>query len=300
MKGVSLRQTKLGWTVARVHYSADPDKDPARNGKAWYEHARKGMRERDWRKEFEVDYTALGGALLFPQFDPSVHLVEPFVLNPSDWTIYEGADVHPRVEHAFVWMAVNRSGELVIPYSYWPNGENERRSNEHQSRLTVKDYCKNLGTIETEFPWLKPWYRTMDPAAQGFNATETRSIMDAYRDENYMHYPSKKNRDWSSYDMISESLKLKPFAVGSEEILKPKLTIMAGMGSNDELANELRSIRYREWRGANPDKDPPQDPIEKDRHLLDALGYIFLTDPIFVDQRGKLTPFQPVVPSCAY
>jgi hypothetical protein len=101
--------------------------------------------------------------------------------------------------------------------------------------------------------------------------------------------------------MISEALKLKPFTVGNGEILKPRLTIMAGLGHNDELANELRSLRYREWRGANPDKDPPQDPIEKDRHLLDALGYIFLTDPTFVDQqRGKLTKFQPIYENIGY
>ena len=148
MKGVSLREVAPGWTVARVHFSADPDKDPARNGKAWYEHARKGMRERDWRKEYEIDYEALGGSLLFPQFDESIHVVEPFVLSSSDWTVYQGCDPHPRTEHAFVWLAVNRAGDYVIPYSYWPSGQNEEQANNHQSRLTVKDYCKNLGTID--------------------------------------------------------------------------------------------------------------------------------------------------------
>ena len=28
MKGVSTKATSLSWTVARVHYSADPEKDP--------------------------------------------------------------------------------------------------------------------------------------------------------------------------------------------------------------------------------------------------------------------------------
>ena len=67
MKGLSVRTTSLGFSVLRLHYSADPDKDPAtEKGKHWYDEARRGMPDARWIQEFELDYGALSGQLVFP------------------------------------------------------------------------------------------------------------------------------------------------------------------------------------------------------------------------------------------
>jgi hypothetical protein len=57
MKGLSIRTTSLGFRVLRLHYSCDPEKDPAtEQGKRWYEEARKGMPDARFRQEYELDY----------------------------------------------------------------------------------------------------------------------------------------------------------------------------------------------------------------------------------------------------
>jgi hypothetical protein len=75
---------------------------------------------------------------------------------------------------------------------------------------------------------------------------------------------------------------------------------MRGCGDNDLLVEQLRSLRFREFKGAVTDRDPPSDPIDKDRHLIDCLSYILLDDPQFIDQRGGLSTFRPIYPNLGY
>jgi len=302
MKGISKRTTKLGFNVLRLHFSADADKDPTtEKGKRWLEDAKKGMSDVRWRQEYEIEYDALSGTLVFPGFDESVHMVEPIRLDPNEWTTYQGADPHSRTEHAFVYLKVNRSGEMVIPWSYWPDGVNEERANNHESRLTVKDYGELLKIIEEDNSFnLKPWYRVMDVAAKNFNADEARSIFDAYRDEGFVFYPAKRNIGYVGYDAIAEALKPKPFTVGNEEKAKPTLTIFAGCGDNDELAYQLKTLRYREWKGNVADKDAPEEPEQRRRHLVDCLSYIVLSDPVLIDRSAPKATFQPIYPALGY
>jgi hypothetical protein len=81
---MSVRTTSLGFRVLRLHYSADPDKDPAtKPGEAWYAEARRGMPDARWRQEYELDYGALSGQLVFPTFEETIHVVPSQVPNPK-------------------------------------------------------------------------------------------------------------------------------------------------------------------------------------------------------------------------
>jgi hypothetical protein len=277
VKGISSRITPLGWNVNRVHYSADPDKDPSTPaGAAWYENICKGMRARDVRKEYEIDYGALSGQLVFPEMDESIHVVRPYELDRNDWTCWLGADPHPRAPHAFVWLVVNRYGQKVVLYSYWPQLEDES-----QPRLTVAEYAENLKLIEASSLVIPSRYKVMDVAGKSFNATEKYDFFDAYRYEGIYFQPAKRNRDHSGYDLIGQALKLAEYNDGE----RPELTIMAGCGDNDELIRELRTVRFREWKQVMTDKDPPEEVEQKQRHLVDCLSYILLDDPRFIDLR---------------
>lgn len=87
-KGMSTRVTSLGFHVLRLRYDADPDKDPAtEQGRRWLKQAESGMSDARWRKEYEIDYGALGGQLVFPEFDISTHIVEQRTLDPREWTV---------------------------------------------------------------------------------------------------------------------------------------------------------------------------------------------------------------------
>ena len=298
MKGISTRTTPLGWTVWRVHYTADPDKDPVRNGKEWYAQARKGMKERDWRKEYEIDYRALGGKLMFPEFNPSVHLVEPrFPIDRCQWTIYLGADPHPRRAHAFVWLGINRYGDMIVPWSYWPEDTNLKREENGEARLTIADYAESLQEVEKSALGIgKPYVQVMDQAGKNFDAEEGVDYFQKYLEHEIHFYAAKKNRDLSGFDALSEALKPKPY----EDRTKLSITIWAGCGDNDELAEQIRVLRFREFRGNVLDKDPPAEPEQKRRHLVDALMYILLHGPVFVDSTRRTDEFEPIYPSLAY
>lgn len=272
MQGISTRQTKLGFHVLRVHYSADPDKNPVTpQGKRWLEGAKAGMPEARWRQEHEIDYTALSGQLVFPQFDESIHVVPPKLpLDTEKLTVWMGADPHPRTSDAFVWVAVDKAGELAVVWSWWPD-----------ERLIVRHAAEGLKLIEEKIP---TYYRVMDVAGKNFNVDEEHSVFDAYRDEGIYFFPAKRNRDGSGFDLINDVLTPRRYVIGNEEFYRPRLTIWGGRGHNDKLVSQMKSLRYREWKGNVTDKDAPEEPEQRARHLVDALLYVLLEEPRFVPQ----------------
>ena len=284
MKGISKRVTKLGFHVLRLHFSADTDKDPATEaGKKWYEEARRGMSEPRWRQEYELDYGAMGGQLVFPEFEETLHVVDhslPF--DTAAWTVWLACDPHPRTPHAFVWLGVNRYGEMKVGWSYWPQNT--------ETRLTVTDYAESLKSVHSSSLGLKPYKKLMDVAAKGMNASEERSYFDAYRDAGLVFIAAKKNRDFTGYELINEALKPTSYMVGDKEVMRPRLTIMRGCGDNDELVYQLKSLRYREWKGTVTDKDAPEEPQDKRRHLIDCVSYILLDKPRFIEKRRPQEP----------
>jgi hypothetical protein len=291
-RGISIRTTSLGFNVMRLHYSSDADKDPAtENGRLWLEQAKTGMSEARWRKEYEIDYGALGGQLVFPEFDPSIHVVEEFRLDPNEWTIWMACDPHPRTPHAFLWLGINRNGEMAVKFSWWP--QNYVRSDFH---ATVKHYAEGVKLVEDELGW-RIYNRIMDSAGKGMNADEERSYFDAYREAGLYFRAAKKNRDLSGFDLINDVLKPTSFVAGNEQKLKPRLTIMEG---NEELVWQISHLRFAEWRGNVVDKDPPEKPQEKRRHLVDCLAYILLDKPRFIERRRRSVPYDPIYQATRY
>jgi hypothetical protein len=283
MRGISIRTTSLGWNVFRLHYSADDAKDPSTaEGRKWLEETKKGISEARFRKEFEIDYCALGGQLVFPEWDPSVHVVPAFTLNPDDWTMWMACDPHPRAAHAFLWLGVNRVGDMVVPFSWWMEYDGTEKE-----RFTVKDYAEKIQLVEETKGFKRP-YRVMDVAGKSFNVSEEHNYFDGYRAAGVYFQPAKKNRDNSGFELINEALKLKPYSVGNREELRPRLTIMEG---NEEFAYQISRLRFAEFRGNVVDKEDPQAPVEKRRHLVDALCYILLDQPRFIERSKPQPPY---------
>lgn len=296
MKGVSVRvipegKPAEGTRVVRLHYLADPTMTPERIAdlKGQY------TTEARWNREMEIDYGALGGQRVFPGFDESVHVV-PHQMPIDPWysTIWLGADPHPRTAHAFVWLAAHREGEMAVVWSWWPEERHKREG------LVTKDYAESLKEVEDSPLGLKPYMQLMDVAGRSFNAEEEKSYFDKYRECGVYFEPAKKNRDLVGYDLINEALKPRPYTVGDKVEQRPLLTIWAGCGDNDVLVHRMRSLRYREWKGNVTDKDAPEEPEQRDRHLIDCLSYILLDGPTFIDRNRKGGGFEPIYPNLAY
>lgn len=80
-KGLTVKYTPSGFCVAKLHYTADPDKATPE----WKTSAKSGFKHEDkWRKEYEIDFSALGGTLVYPELQTMGHeiFVAPSEIKP--------------------------------------------------------------------------------------------------------------------------------------------------------------------------------------------------------------------------
>ncbi len=295
MKGFSVRQIPVGkpgagTKVVRLHYSADPNMTPERVAQLKSQYPDVTM----WDREMEIDDSARGGQKVFPGFDESIHVVPPFLpLRKEDWTTWLACDPHPRRAHAFVFLCVNKYGEMVVPWSYWPEEVNKQRDQQGQSRILIREYAEDLASIVKAGMFPDSHIELMDSAGKNFNADEEDNFFDRYQQHGLIFTPAKKNREYAGYDLIEDALTPKKWTVGNIEVMKPTLTIMAGCGDNDILAFQMKQLRWKELTGeAVVNKDAPGQPVDKDHHLVDCVSYILLDGPRFIDRSsfGGLDP----------
>jgi hypothetical protein len=86
VRGFALRLKANGIPVGRIHYSADPDRDPANAiGAAWYEAKRKeyDSNHSGWDREYEIIDEAGGGERIFA--DILTRYGPVIVIRNSDW-----------------------------------------------------------------------------------------------------------------------------------------------------------------------------------------------------------------------
>lgn len=81
-----IKRNKNGFTVVRVHYSLDPEK----NTDEWILKARKGISERGWLREYEIDYSTYEGKAFYPEF--SEYNIAKESLKWTKGIIYRGWD----------------------------------------------------------------------------------------------------------------------------------------------------------------------------------------------------------------
>ena len=91
--GLHLRHNpKNRFAVLRLHYTSDPDKNPAtERGKQWYDIVRQGKAENQWLREYEIDFLSHVGKRVCPDFKPEVHIRNNLEPHP-DFPIYRGWD----------------------------------------------------------------------------------------------------------------------------------------------------------------------------------------------------------------
>jgi hypothetical protein len=107
MRGVETYRSQAGFTVMRLHYSADRDKDPGtQEGAEWLKNELRGIpggiASSQWRSEMEIDWETTGGELCFPQFDPYRHkiVIPPFEV-PESWLLFGSFDYGYRNPSSF-------------------------------------------------------------------------------------------------------------------------------------------------------------------------------------------------------
>jgi len=92
MKGVSFtKNPKNSFAVFRIHYTADPDKDPATEaGRLWHEKVQRGMPEDGWQREYEINFSTMAGKPVYNDFN--MEQVCRLKWN-KNWVLYRGWDL---------------------------------------------------------------------------------------------------------------------------------------------------------------------------------------------------------------
>ena len=129
MRGVARFKTRSGGYGLRVHYSADPDKDPKTEiGAEWFAtestKMRGGFHGIDWQQHMEINPQTVCGTKCIPYWDKVVDRVViddlPFE-QVSLWRVGAGADYGMRLPSVILFMAIDYFGtayavdEIVQP-----------------------------------------------------------------------------------------------------------------------------------------------------------------------------------------
>ena len=125
MDGLQVKKNSRGHMVIRLHYSADPDKNPSTpEGRKWLETASSkymgGVNDLKWRQEMEIDFKAGSGELVFPNFvtDQDRFVIDPFRLDDT-FVYYAGLDWGTRNPVSFHVYAESVDKRLFSVWEYY-------------------------------------------------------------------------------------------------------------------------------------------------------------------------------------
>lgn len=126
LHGLSERLTTSGIPVLRLHYGADPRKRAGTvEGDAWLHAATQGypggVQSPRWRKEMEIDYGALGGTKLFPDWETWTQhgAITIPAFTPHGYKLYGSYDHGWRHPACYLVHGMSGDGALVTLWEFY-------------------------------------------------------------------------------------------------------------------------------------------------------------------------------------
>jgi hypothetical protein len=287
--GLTLRRTKQGWAVPRVHYAADP----ALTAETVEALRAKAPTPAYWRQEMEIVPDALEGQLVYPEFSPALHVIDDDQVPPR-LTRYMAIDPHPRTPHAMLWAGVDAWGDWYLYRELWPSVGYARaqnvRDDEAESEYTTREYAETIAHFEgADVEWrregtdgemaiLRPQpkgerivCRYMDVAGKGFKVSAEGARFESYATR-YAKYgiSCADPIRWHSKgeDAIRELLRTRQHEVYGAW---PRLHVAR---SCQELILEFQKCRYAPMAGQPGTSEVKQESAQVRTHLLDCLRYL--------------------------
>lgn len=312
-----MRRTKDGAPVIRLHYSADPDlmQGPLVTSPHFPEpvpHKVAKLREGYisqpfWEREMNVQYEALDGSLVYPDFNPEIHVV-PDSQIPAYGCRYFALDSHPRTPHAMLWLLVDRWDDFWFYREAWPSivrgDPRHLMDSEQENQFVTWEYAETIAWLEgNEIEWRhaqtskaygiyrqlpggeRMEFRLADQAAKGFQVSaegqQYETIATRYADAGITAMDPKKAHI-SGEDAV-------------RAILKPRTNDMRGKlwprahfaESLIECITEFPMHRYKLTRRPNDERDLKQDRAESRCHMIDLVRYLASSDPGFHPSRAQ-------------
>ena len=222
--------------------------------------------EEDKQARVKGQFQHLTG-LVFKQFQPQIHVIEPFDIDIYNYVVVEALDTHPRVPDALLYVAINEQGQhFVIDESF----ENNTTS---QLAFKIKQKRSNYRVVK----------KLIEPAA--FNQDQHRdlrqgqyaSLADELYYEHGLDFEAGSKRRLDAIKRIGDYLAYQK--VGDQFITSPNLYIFS---SCTRLKYEIQHYLWDEWRGKSAEyRSKKETPMDKDDHLIEDLGRILLENVQF-------------------
>ena len=219
-----------------------------------------------WVKRFvEGSFDVFSGQI-WPEFDRDIHTVRPFPI-PDHWDIVEGIDHGRRNPTAVLWAAFDELGNCFIFDEHYEAG---RRVGYHAQKVLEKRAYYHM-----------PIYTVIDASAAQKDPNTERSVIDEYWDYGIVTIPSDRHVP-ARINRVAEWMMLDPEhahpltgETDTDGEGYPRLYIF------QNCVNLIEHVAQYQWKKHPPtaETDAKEQPLEKDDHDVDAMGYILMTRP---------------------
>lgn len=265
-RGMRTWETKDGFQVLELHYTADPAKDPDRDGAAWVAEALKGYpggeKGAGWRTEMEIDYEAGGGEKVFPFLSHALSPVFIGRIDPEDamarMNVFAGYDYGTNNPSAFVVSGIDEKGDL---YALWELYEPCVDYIQHCNRIKACPYYDRLEFICADN---KIFSKTQQTAAG------VKAVSELFREQGIHMIRARQGMDAPmSLRLLSEYW---PGGFTGFDKIPPRAFVTADCPNGKA---ELRGLRWAEHKtdSVRRDKNEPEKLVDKDNHFFDAWCY---------------------------
>lgn len=284
-----MRRTNQGWAVLRLHYSADE----TMVGERLAQERARYTSEAWWRKEMEIEYDAMSGQRVYPEFDPSIHVI-PDNRIPRRGCRYFSLDPHPRTPHAMLWVIIDRWNDWYIYREFWPSRAYgipiTIKDTDVENTYHVKDYAETIAIAEgNKLEFSKEntdrerarynrlpqgeriIKRFMDQAGKAFRASGEDDAPESYATR-YHRYGIHCTDPYKIHRAGIDAIRLLLSPAREHEMYGkwPKLHIAE---SCREIIMELLKHRYKTTR-FHPERELKQDGVDVRSHMIDNLRYM--------------------------
>lgn len=317
MRGVETWQNRYNKiNVCQVHIFADPEKDPDRDGRKWYDHIVATTPRKNFAKEYNLDARSEAGDLIYPEFDPNIHWVDPFPIPLTDrskCTLSMILDHGTQAETAALWLAAMADGQIIAYREHYVaekgidwhadrirelEGWKPRDPNNPQEATADWESIKN----QKRTRWVEPIHvRVIDPSTNKTTVIGRPTVMQYYNGaRNQMGFKPGENAWLIGRDAVSR-LFLAKLPDG-----RPKFVIFNTLKN---LYKELTNYRTPKTKKATEVKSDDK-PLKQADHLLDDLRMGVMTPPAMmfipleeydepvVDEAAF--PYSPEIPRSQY
>ncbi len=259
-RGMKSWRTKSGFQVVELHYTADPAKDPDRDGKAWVAEAVKGypggFESKGWKTEMEIDYEAGGGEKVFPFLSQALSPVFIDTLDPQDvmnrMNVFAGYDYGTNNPSAFIVWGMDEKGQL---FALWELYEPCLDYKQHFSRIKRCPYYDKLEYIAADNKIFSKTQQT---------ATGLKSVGELFHEEQIYISPARQGVDYP--------IAMRFLGDYWQDPKKPTAFITRACPN---LIMETRGLKFQEHLSSvvGSRKNNPEKLVDKHNHAWDATAY---------------------------